>query len=80
MSALPVTIEKPHTADVRPSSAPVMTKELTEMLLNEELARARIQDLRRDIRTQQERGHARAARRWDRMARWASQQASKHRS
>lgn len=80
MSAVPVTSEKPDTASVRPSSAPVMTKEISEMLINEELARARIQDMRRDIRAQQERGHVRAARRWDRIARWAARRARQHRS
>lgn len=80
MSAMPLISEKPDTASVRPSSAPVLTKEISEMLLYEELARARIQDMRRDIRAQQERGHDRAARRWDRVARWAAQRAGRHRS
>jgi hypothetical protein len=75
-----MTSEKPDTTDARPSAAPVMTKEITEMLMNEELARARIQDLRRDIRAQQERGQARSVRRWDRMTRWAAQRANRHRS
>lgn len=47
MSAVPVTSEKPDTTSVRPSSAPVLTKEISEMLIYEELARARIQDMRR---------------------------------
>ncbi|WP_236795319.1 hypothetical protein [Amycolatopsis sp. GM8] len=80
MSDLLLISEKPDTTDVRPSSAPVLTKEITEMLMYEELARARIQDMRRDIRAQQERGHARAARRWDRMAHWAARRAQRHRS
>ncbi|WP_460465952.1 hypothetical protein [Amycolatopsis acidiphila] len=50
------------------------------MLMYEELARARIQDLRRDIRAQQERGHARAARRWNRVASWAIRRAHRHQS
>ncbi|WP_191334855.1 hypothetical protein [Amycolatopsis acidiphila] len=57
-----------------------MNKEITEMLMYEELARARIQDLRRDIRAQQERGHARAARRWNRVASWAIRRAHRHQS
>ncbi|TNC21403.1 hypothetical protein [Amycolatopsis alkalitolerans] len=80
MSAPQLTSEKPDMADVRPSAAPVTTKEITEMLIYEELARARIQDLRRDIHAQQRRGHARAARRWDRIAGWAAQRARRHRS
>ena len=78
MSAQPMTSEKPDTTDVRPSSSPVVTKEIAEMLMYEELARARIQDMRRDIREQQERRHARAARRWDRLSRWALRQARRY--
>ncbi|WP_191247864.1 hypothetical protein [Amycolatopsis deserti] len=55
-----------------------MTKEITRMLLNEELARARIQDLHDDVRAQPMRNE-RAARRWDRVARWASRRAGRYR-
>ncbi|MTD59420.1 hypothetical protein [Amycolatopsis pithecellobii] len=79
-AALFRTSEKPETVDANPSSAPILTKEITQMLMYEELARARIQDLRREIRAQQERGHHRAARRWDRMAYWAARRARHHRS
>lgn len=73
MSAL--MSEQRDTTDVRPRSAPVATKEITEMLIYEELARARIQDLRREISAQQERARVRAARRRTRMAHRASRRA-----
>ncbi|GAA4665272.1 hypothetical protein [Amycolatopsis dongchuanensis] len=72
--------EKPRTVRVQLTAAPVPTKEIIEMLMQEELARVRIQEMRREVRAQQMRGHARAARRWDRMARWASRRADRHRS
>lgn len=74
--------EQPNstTDDARPSAAPVITKEISEMLMYEELARARIQDMRTQMRDQHARGHARAARRWDRMARWARRRAHRHRT
>jgi hypothetical protein len=68
------------TDSARPSAAPVLTKEIVEMLMYEELARARIQDLRTDMRDQNVRGHARAARRWERMAQWAARRAHRHRT
>lgn len=73
MSAL--ISEQRDTTDVRPSSAPAATKEITEMLIYEELARARIQEMRREISAQQERARARAARRWARMAHRAARHA-----
>ncbi|WP_157358505.1 hypothetical protein [Amycolatopsis sp. ATCC 39116] len=57
-----------------------MTKEITRMLLNEELARARIQDLHDDVRPRSARTNARAARRWDRVACWASRRAGRYRA
>ncbi|GHF17320.1 hypothetical protein GCM10017786_59100 [Amycolatopsis deserti] len=68
-----------HPSKPRPRAgvAP-MTKEITRMLLNEELARARIQDLHDDVRAQPMRNE-RAARRWDRVARWASRRAGRYR-
>ncbi|WP_246272555.1 hypothetical protein [Amycolatopsis acididurans] len=50
------------------------------MLMNEELARARIQELSADLREQRARGNARAARRWARMARWATRRARRYSS
>jgi hypothetical protein len=80
MSAAPITREQPDMVHARPSAAPMTTKEISEMLMYEELARARIQDLRDDIHAQRARGHARAARRWDKMSRWAAQRARRHRA
>ncbi|KAA9155564.1 hypothetical protein FPZ12_029670 [Amycolatopsis acidicola] len=79
MSATTLTHEKHAAVHARPSVVPVTTKEITEMLMYEELARARIQELREDVHAQQTRSHARAARRWDRMSRWAAQRARRHR-
>jgi len=56
-----------------------MTKETIRMLLNEELARARIQSLHEDVRPRIPRTNRRAAQRWDRIARWASQRAGRYR-
>ena len=80
MSAAPTTRKQPEVVRVKPGAAPVTTKEISEMLMNEELARARIQELRDDIRAQRARGNARAARRWDRMAQWATRRASRYSS
>jgi hypothetical protein len=80
MSAARITRKQSDTVRTRPSVSPVMTKEITEMLMYEELARARIQDMRDDIRVQRSQGRARTARRWNRMARWAAQRAHRHRS
>jgi len=78
MSVTPMSRQQPEVARVRPCATPVTIKEISEMLMNEELARARIQELRADLREQRARGNARAARRWDRMARWASRRASRY--
>lgn len=60
------------------SVASVPTKEIVEMLMYEDLARARIREICMDMRDQHARGHARAARRWTRMARWATRHAHRH--
>lgn len=54
------------------------SQETSEMLLYEELSRARIRDLEEDIRLQRARGSARAARRWARVARWAARRAERY--
>lgn len=69
----------PTTPRPRAGVAP-MTKEITRMLLNEELARARIHDLHEDVRPRPVRPNPRAARRWDRVARWASRRAGWYRA
>jgi hypothetical protein len=78
MSATPITRKQPEAVQVKPTAATAMTKEISRMLMNEELARARIQELRDDLRAQRARTNARAARRWDRMARWASRRARRY--
>ncbi|GHF80132.1 superfamily I DNA and/or RNA helicase [Amycolatopsis bartoniae] len=80
MSAQPITFEQPRTARVRPSSTPVQTKEIIEMLMQEELARVRIQEMHQEMRAHQARGRDRSFRRWDRVARWAARRADRHRS
>lgn len=70
-----------HPSTPRPRAGVArMTKEMTRMLLNEELARARIQDLHDDVRRRPMRSNPRAARRWDRVARWASRRAGRYRA
>jgi hypothetical protein len=53
----------------------IKVRRTTEMLLYEELARARIHDLERDLRVLRLRSNARSYRRWNRMARWAARRA-----
>ncbi|MFI5614585.1 hypothetical protein [Amycolatopsis sp. NPDC051903] len=48
------------------------TQETSEMLLHEELSRARIRDLEEEVQAQRPWRRARAARRWARVARWAA--------
>ena len=80
MNATPITRKRPEAARVKPAAATIRTKETRRMLMNEELARARIQELRDDLRAQRARRNARAARRWDRMASWASRRARRYNS
>jgi hypothetical protein len=53
-------------------------EEISEMLLYEELSRARIRDLEEGVRAQRARGSARAIRRWTRVARWATRRAERY--
>ncbi|MEV5717977.1 hypothetical protein AB0L41_29150 [Amycolatopsis mediterranei] len=53
-------------------------EEISEMLLYEELSRARIRDLEEGVRAQRSRSGARAARRWTRVARWAARRAERY--
>ncbi|MFC4001826.1 hypothetical protein ACFS2C_13885 [Prauserella oleivorans] len=55
----------------------VMNTETSRMLLHEELARARIRELREATHGQRELRRARAARRWNRVAHWAAKR-SRH--
>ncbi|TKG59885.1 MULTISPECIES: hypothetical protein [Prauserella] len=63
----------------RPSSVPTMHKETLRMLLHEELARARIRDMHRAIDgPRHDLRLARAARRWNRVARWAARRSRRY--
>jgi hypothetical protein len=53
-------------------------EEISEMLLYEELSRARIRDLEEGVRAQRARGSARAVRRWTRVARWATRRVERY--
>ncbi|MEV6908355.1 hypothetical protein [Amycolatopsis sp. NPDC051071] len=55
----------------------IKVEETSEMLLYEELSRARIRDLEEGVRAQRARSGARAARRWNRVARWAKRRAER---
>ena len=83
MSIAPVTTRdyEARTAetDRRPSQLKDITsKETSEMLLYEELSRARIRELQAEIRAQRIGGSARAHRRWRRVASWAARQAERY--
>ena len=79
MSVEPVTTKD---YEVRTCPRLQLTKteieEISEMLLYEELSRARIRDLEEGVRAQRARGSARAARRWTRVARWAARRAERY--
>jgi hypothetical protein len=79
MSVEPVTA-KDYEARMCPRLQLTKTEieEISEMLLYEELSRARIQDLEEGVRAQRARGSARAARRWTRVARWAARRAERY--
>ncbi|EHR49353.1 hypothetical protein SacmaDRAFT_1064 [Saccharomonospora marina XMU15] len=57
---------------VRPRTTRYRKREFSQMLLNEELARARIRDWLQAAEGQRDARVARAASRWERLARWAS--------
>ncbi|MER7865165.1 MULTISPECIES: hypothetical protein [Amycolatopsis] len=55
----------------------IKVEETSEMLLYEELSRARIRDLEEGVRAQRARSGPRAARRWTKVARWATRRAER---
>lgn len=55
----------------------IKVEETSEMLLYEELSRARIRDLEEGVRVQRARSGARTVRRWNRVARWANRRAER---
>jgi hypothetical protein len=79
MSVEPVTA-KDYEARMSPQLQLTKTEieEISEMLLYEELSRARIRDLEEGVRAQRARGSARAVRRWTRVARWATRRADRY--
>lgn len=80
MSVEPVTAKDYEARMCRPQLRLTKTEneETSEMLLYEELSRARIWDLEEGVRAQRARGSARAVRRWTRVARWAAHRAQRH--
>jgi hypothetical protein len=82
MSVEPVTTRdhETRTAGAQLRLTKTETEEISEMLLYEELSRARIRDLEEGVRAQRARGSARAVRRWSRVARWAAQRAERYRN
>jgi hypothetical protein len=85
MSVMPVTTRDYEARRAPLTAVPtkvneIKVEETAEMLLYEELAKARIQDLEEGVRAQRVRGHARAvraARRWSRVADWASKRSQR---
>lgn len=65
-------------ASAGPVQVPDTAKELAHMLLYEELARSRIRDLHEDVRYRREARNARAARRWQWVASWATARSRRH--
>lgn len=80
MSVEPITTRdhEARTAGAELRLTKTEIEEISEMLLYEELSRARIQDLEEGVRAQRARGGARAVRRWTRVARWASRRAERY--
>ena len=80
MSVEPVTTRdyEAHTSSEPLQLTKTEIEEISEMLLYEELSRARIRDLEEGVRAQRARGGARAVRRWNRVARWAAQRAERY--
>ncbi|WP_084144947.1 hypothetical protein [Amycolatopsis jejuensis] len=54
------------------------SQEITMMLLHEELSRARIRELITEHEAERPWRRARAARRWSRLARWATKRAERY--
>jgi hypothetical protein len=80
MSVEPVTTRdyEAHTSSKQLQLTKTEIEEISEMLLYEELSRARIRDLEEGVRAQRARGSARAFRRWTRVARWATRRADRY--
>ncbi|MEC3978975.1 hypothetical protein [Amycolatopsis sp. H20-H5] len=83
MIAEPLTTRDYEARTVHQDIAPsklneIKVEETSEMLLYEELSKARIRDLEEGVRRQRVRSGPRAARRWHRVARWAARRAESY--
>ncbi len=83
MTVEPITTRDFEARTSNPKLAPaklneIKVEETSEMLLYEELSRARIRDLEEGVRAQRARSGPRAARRWNRVARWAARRAERY--
>ncbi|WP_199434291.1 hypothetical protein [Qaidamihabitans albus] len=63
----------------RPGTVPTSFEGNTRMLIYEELARARIREMHQAVEGRRHARRARAARRWDRIARWAENRSGHYR-
>ncbi|WP_020662291.1 hypothetical protein [Amycolatopsis benzoatilytica] len=66
------------TVPVQAKPKQTKSQEISNMLLHEELSRARIRDLITEHEAQRPWRQARAARRWSRLADWAKSRAERH--
>jgi hypothetical protein len=86
MSAMPVTTRDFESRRISLPVVPtkvneIKVEETAEMLLHEELAKVRIQELEERIRAHRSRADARSARiarRWRRVSRWANERSRRH--
>jgi hypothetical protein len=67
------------TDRAHPQLKQIKIQEPSEMLLYEELSRARIRELEHEFEVQRPWRRARAVRRWSRVARWAADRAERYR-
>ena len=67
------------TDRAHPQLKQIKIQEPSEMLLYEELSRARIRELENEFEVQRPWRRARAVRRWSRVARWAADRAERYR-
>ncbi|MCU1687298.1 MAG: hypothetical protein JWQ81_8037 [Amycolatopsis sp.] len=83
MNITPVTTRDYEARRAPLTAAPtkvneIKVKETAEMLLHEELSKARIRDLEEDIRACRQYGNLRAVRRWQRISQWAARRAHRY--
>jgi hypothetical protein len=83
MNITPVTTRDYEARRAPLTAAPtkvneIKVEETAEMLLYEELSKARIRDLEEEIRSRHLYGNLRAVRRWQRVSRWAASRARRY--